>query len=98
MAAVVVLPGALETAEEDDRGGPAEREPRVRRSHQLGQLLVDDLDHLLARLEPLQHLLAERPLAHGSDELLDDLEVDVRLEQGEADLPRRAGDRLLVEA
>ena len=92
------LAGALEAAEENDGGRSAEREPRVRRSHQLGQLLVDDLDHLLARLEPLQHLLAERPLSHGFDELLHDLEVDVRLEQGEADLPRRAGDRLLVEA
>ena len=33
-------------------------------AEQLGQLLVDDLDDLLARREALQHLLAERALAH----------------------------------
>ena len=40
---------------------------------------------------------AERALADARDELLDDLEVDVRLEQREADLAHRARDRLLVE-
>ena len=92
------LAGALEAAEEDDGRRPAEREPRVGRAHQLGQLLVHDLDDLLARLEALQHLLPERPFPHGRHELLDHLEVDVRLEQREADLARRACDRLLVES
>ena len=59
---------------------------------------MDDLDDLLAGLEALQHVLAERALAHRADELLDDLEVDVGLEEREADLARRARDRLLVEA
>ena len=58
---------------------------------------MDDLDDLLARLEALQHLLPERPLADRRDELLDDLEVDVGLEQREADLARRARDGFLVE-
>ena len=40
---------------------------------------------------------AERALAHVRDELLDDVEVDVGLEQREADLAHRARDRLLVE-
>ena len=40
---------------------------------------------------------AERALAHLRDELLDDVEVDVRLEQREPDLAHRARDRLLVE-
>ena len=42
-------------------------------AHQLGQLLVDDLHDLLAGREALQHLLAERALAHAGDEVADDL-------------------------
>ena len=52
---------------------------------------------LLARRDALQHLLSERALAHLGDEVLDDLEVDVGLEQGQADLPHGTRDRLLVE-
>ena len=92
------LARALEPAEHDHRRRAAERELRVRRAHQLGQLLVDDLHDLLAGLEALQHVLPERALAHRADELLDDLEVDVGLEEREPDLARRARDRLLVEA
>ena len=92
------LARALEAAEEDHDGRSAEDELRVARAHELGELLVDDLDDLLTGLEPLEHVLAGGPLAHGGDELLDDLEVDVGLEQGEADLARRARDGLLVEA
>ena len=47
--------------------------------------------------QALLHVLAERALAHLRDELLDDVEVDVGLEQREADLAHRARDRLLVE-
>ncbi len=92
------LPGALQAREEDRRGRPLrEREPGVRGAEELGQLLVDDLHDLLARREALPHVLAERALAHVRDELLDDAEVDVRLEQGEPHLAHGAGDRLLVE-
>ena len=58
---------------------------------------MDDLHDLLAGGDRLHHLFAERSLAHLRDEVLDDLEVDVGLEQREADLAHRAGDRLLVE-
>ena len=75
----------------------AEREPRLALAHQRRQLLVDDLHDLLARRQALEHLLAERPLAHARDEVADDGEVDVGLEQREADLAHRARDRLLVE-
>ena len=47
---------------------------------------MDDLDDLLARVQALEHVGADGPLAHAGDEVLDDLEVDVRLEQGKADL------------
>ncbi len=58
---------------------------------------MDDLHDLLARREALQHLLAERALAHAGDEVADDLEVDVGLEEREPDLAHRTRDRLLVE-
>ncbi len=58
---------------------------------------MHDLHHLLAGREAPEHVLAQRALAHVGDEALDDLEVDVRLEQREADLAHRARDRLLVE-
>ena len=47
--------------------------------------------------QALLDVLAERALADLRDELLDDVEVDVGLEQREAHLAHRAGDRLLVE-
>ena len=51
-----------------------------------GQLLVHDLDDLLTGVEALEHLLADGTLAHSGDEVLDDAEVDVRLEQRQAHL------------
>jgi hypothetical protein len=93
------LSRALEAGEQDHRRrAPAEGELRAAGAHQLGQLLVDDLHDLLAGREALRDVGAERALAHPRDEVLHDLEVDVRLEQREADLPHRARDRLLVEA
>ncbi len=47
--------------------------------------------------QALQDVLAERTLLEGGREVLGDLEVDVRLEQREADLAHRLRDRLLVE-
>jgi hypothetical protein len=57
-------------------------------AHQVRQLLVDDLDDLLARAQSLRDLSAGRPLADVADELLDDGVVDVRLEEGEPYLAR----------
>ncbi len=71
--------------------------PGLALAHQLGQLVVHDLDDLLARRQALQHRLAERPLADAGDEVADDREVDVGFEQGEPDLAHRTRDRLLVE-
>ena len=47
--------------------------------------------------EALGDVRAEGPLAYAPHEVLDDSEVDVRLEQRETDLAHRAGDRVLVE-
>ena len=58
---------------------------------------MHSLHDLLAGTEALQHLLAERPLPHLGDEALDDLEVDIGLEQRQANLTHGARDRRLVE-
>ena len=92
------LPRALEAGEQDDgRRASREREPRVARAHQRGQLVMDDLHDLLAGCNALEDVLAERALAHTPDEALHDLEVDVRLEEREPHLAHRARDRLFVE-
>ena len=90
------LARALQAGEQDD-GELREREAGLALAHQRGQLVVDDLHDLLPRREALQHLLAERALAHLGDEVADDGEVDVCLEQREADLAHRTRDRLVVE-
>ena len=92
------LAGALQAGQQDHGRRLAEREPRVAGAHQRGQLLVDDLHDLLARVEALQDVLADRALLDLGDEVLDDLEVDVGLEQREPDLAHRLRERLLVEA
>ena len=51
-----------------------------------GQLLENDLDDLLSRIEGVRQLLPHRPLANATDEVLGDVEVDVGFQQGEADL------------
>ena len=66
-------------------------------SHQVGELLVDDLHDLLARRQAPHDVLAERARLHAGDEVLDDLEVDVGFEQREADLAHRARDHLFVQ-
>ena len=92
------LARALEPGEQDHgRRLAREGELGVAAAHERRQLVVDDPDDLLARREALRHVGAERARAHALDEVLHDLEVDVRLEQREPDLAHRARDRVLVE-
>ena len=58
---------------------------------------MDDLDDLLPRRQALRHLRAKGALLHRRDELLDDIEVDVGLEQCEADLADRRVDIVLAQ-
>ena len=51
-----------------------------------------------AGLRRLAQLLADAALADAGDEVLDDLEVDVGLEQGEADLAQDLVDVVLAAA
>src|SRR4051812_11187129 len=90
------LARALEAGHQDHGRRPGrERQPGRRAAHQRGELLVDDLDDLLAGVELLGDLHPGRPLLDRVRELLDDLEVDVGLEQREPDLAHRAADVLL---
>ena len=66
-------------------------------AHQRGQLLVDDLHDLLAGIEAFEHVGAEAALLQRLGEPFDDFEVDVRLEQGEADLAHRRVDVPLIQ-
>ena len=86
------LARALEADERDDGRAADEAERPVARRQERGELLVDDLHDLLAGGQALEDLGADRTLAHAGDEVLDDLEVDVGLEQGEADLAHRGVD------
>jgi hypothetical protein len=88
----------LEADENDDRGAAREMEDPVARAEERGELLVDDRDDLLTGGEALEDLGAEGALADAGDEVLDDLEVDVRLEEREADLAHRGIDVRLGDA
>ena len=90
LAAVVVLPEpcrptSIRTVGLARRASSWWRSP----AEDVDQLVVDDLDDLLAGLDPVEHVGADRLLADVGHEVLDDLEVDVGLEQGEADLAQR---------
>src|SRR5919204_36161 len=81
------LARALQAGHDDDRRRPRrERDAGRRAAHQGGQLLVDDLDDLLAGVELPDDVGAQAALLDRRGELLDDLEVDVGLQQREADL------------
>ena len=67
-------------------GEPLSRNVRSPGAQDGGQLVVDDLDDDLAGVDALEHVLADGALLDTRHEVLDDLVVDVRLEQREADL------------
>ena len=83
------LPRPLQTDDHHDIGSTrGEEQPARGAAQHLDQFVVNDLDHLLARGESIEHLLAEGLGAHPFDEGPNNLEVDVRFEQREADLPK----------
>ena len=61
--------------------GALEVQRVVDRAHQVDELLVDDADDLLARIERLEHLLADGLLGDALHEVADDREADVGFEQ-----------------
>src|SRR5215207_3498875 len=90
------LARALEARHQDHgRPGLGEGQIAAGAAHELGELLGDDLHHLLARVERLEHLLAGGALLDPGGELLDDLEVHIGLEQRQAHLAHGLGDVVL---
>ena len=92
------LARALE-ADEGDHGRVAlEVERPIAGCQQRDELVVDDLHDLLAGRQALEDLGSDRLLADAGDEVLDDLEVDVRLEEAEPDLAHRGVDVRFADA
>ena len=87
LCAVGGLARALQTHQHHHAGGlGADVELLVLSAHQVAELLIDDLDDHLGRVQSLQHVGADGLLGDGLGELLDHLEADVGLQQGHAHL------------
>ena len=81
------LAGSLQADQHHDHGGRRRQvELGGAVAHQVGELGADDLDEVLLRREAAEHLGAERLLAHPLGEVAHHLEVNVRLQQREANL------------
>ena len=90
------LARALQAHQHDDRGRMGRHgEPVPGAAEQVDQLVAHHLDHVLPRRQRLENVLADGLLADAVDEPLDDLEVDVGLEEGEAHLAEGLDDILL---
>ena len=83
--------GAVEAAEED-AGGRVEVERDLIATEELGELVLEDFDDLLPGFDRFEDLGAHRLVLHVGDEGLGDGELDVGLEEGEADLAEGVGD------
>jgi len=86
------LAGAMKTAHEDAGGAAGEGEGGVVGAQQRDDLIMDDLDHLLAWADGLEHLFADGLGTDGLDEVACDLEIDVGFEEGEADVAEGVAD------
>ena len=60
--------------------------------HEFDEFVMDDLDRLLAGRDALDDSLAETCLADLGDEFIGDLDVDVGVDQGVADVLHGFGD------
>lgn len=76
---------------------PAQVEFGGAAAQKFDKLVVDDLDDLLCRGEALEYVLSEAAFLDPIDEILDDLEIDVGLQQGETHFAQAFLDVVLVE-
>ena len=78
--------GALEAAHHQD-GRPVleDRDLVIDRAHELDQLVEDDLDDLVGRVDASEHVLADGLGFDAGDEVVGDVEVDVGFEERPAD-------------
>src|SRR2546425_3754244 len=81
--------GTVQANEQRASRTAAQVERRVLRAQQSDQLVVDDFDDLLARLNALNDLLADRLFLDSLDEIAGDLEIDIGVQQRHPDLAQR---------
>ena len=87
------LAGALQTGQQNHGRRPRRvGQPERIAAQDVSQLVVDDLHDLLARSQALREVHPDELLADPRDEIPDDPQVDVRLQQGQPDLPQRLVD------
>ena len=97
--AVVVLPEPWRPSSITTRGDFCVwRQPALRIAEEREHLVAHDADDVLRRREAAEHFLVHRAIAHAIGKRLDDLEVDVRFEQRQADFPQRRLDVGLRQA
>ncbi len=72
--------GTLQAHEQDGRRRPSRNRQRTMFApHQDAQFIADNLDHLLSWGQTAHHLLPHGLLTHTLHEILDHLEIDIRL-------------------
>ena len=86
LAAVVVFPDPWRPTSRITEGRFLRASGRLFAPEDPRQLVPDDLDDLLGRRERREDFLPDRLFPHAGREVLDDLEVHVRLEEGRPDL------------
>ena len=93
------LAGALQAGQQDDRGRPrGVRDPQRLAPERPDHFGVHCLHDLLARREAARELRPHQRRPQAADDVPHDQQVDVSLEEREADLPQRLVDVLLAEA
>ena len=84
------LAGALQTNKHDDRhAGGRQRDLALCPAQKLCQLVFDDLDDRLVRLQAAEDLFPHRLFTDVSDEIFRHLEIDIGFQQCAADLTKR---------
>ena len=92
------LARALQPDQQDDRGRHRrEGDRRLLLAEHRHQLVIDDLDELLARPDGLEDILADGLGLHPLEELAGQVEADVGLEENPPDFPEPLADVVLGE-
>ncbi len=89
------LAGTVEPDHHDAGGFPCEFDAGIGGAQQFNQFVVDDFDDLLAGLNALDDLDAERLLLHPLDEIAGNLEIDVGVQQRHTHLAQGLRDIVL---
>ena len=84
--------GAVQADHHQARGIAAQLQACILRTEQLDQFVVDEFDDLLAGLDALDDLLADRLLLDAINEIARHFEIHVGVQQRQADFTQRIGD------